>query len=77
MYRQEIVELIILERARQDKKWGADRELSNYVWLAILIEEVGEAGKAILDKDLDNLKEELIQCIAVIFAWLEAKNELE
>lgn len=44
----------------QDEKWGPDRDHSMPLWLTILSEEFGEVGRAILDKDLDNLKAELI-----------------
>ena len=65
-----ISKLIAKERKRQDDKWGADRDLNDGMWLAILVEEVGEASEAIL-KDLPTLKDEVIQVAAVAIAWLE------
>ena len=72
------------ERAKQDAKWG-EQNHDDYVWLAILSEEVGEAAQAILkcndpndappgvwqEKDIEL---ELIQSAAVILAWLEARE---
>ena len=66
-----ITKLVLEERLRQDKKWGADRNQDNYVWQVILTEEVGEAAESVLKDDTDNLQKELVQCAAVIFAWLE------
>lgn len=66
-----ITKLILEERLRQDKKWGADRDQNNFMWQVILTEEVGEAAESILKNDADNLQKELIQCAAVIYAWLE------
>jgi NTP pyrophosphatase (non-canonical NTP hydrolase) len=74
------------ERNRQDIKWGAYRpELSDYEWLAILTEEVGEAADAILKHSHGYsprpIQTEVIQAGAVCLAWLEhileAGNETE
>ncbi len=62
---------IIEERNRQDKKWGAERDLDPLLWNAILGEEVGEVSKAILEND-EGLYDELIQVAAVAAAWAEA-----
>lgn len=62
---------ILRERRRQDDKWGADRNLFNESWLTILSEEVGEAAKAILETDFENLDKEVMQVAAVALAWLE------
>jgi len=35
-------------------------------------EECGEAARAVLDTDIDQLRTELIQVAAVAVAWLEA-----
>ena len=66
----EIINDIIEERERQDKKWGANRDLPHTFWLTILAEESGEAAKAIL-QGTPNLKDELIQVAAVAVAWIE------
>ncbi len=65
---------VIAERKRQDAKWGRDFLTRNDDrWLAILTEEVGEAAQAILKGDEANLLEEVMQCAAVCFAWLELR----
>ncbi len=72
-YRIKIFNDIIRERDRQDEKWGADRDLSNFVWLTILMEEVGEISEAILKEiSWKDARKELIQIAAVTIAWLEA-----
>lgn len=72
MKRHEIFELINLERNKQDKKWGAlPKYLSDMVWLTVLMEEVGECAEAILKRDWNNLKLEIIQVATVAIAWLE------
>ena len=60
------------ERIRQDKKWGEQNHRDS-TWLAILVEEVGEAAKAILEKDGDDLEKEIIQVAAVAVAWRESR----
>jgi NTP pyrophosphatase (non-canonical NTP hydrolase) len=67
---ENVLEEIREERKRQDAKWGADRELDDFVWLAILTEEVGETSEAIL-KDMLSKRKELVQVAAVAVAWLE------
>lgn len=66
-----IFESIRNERKRQDDKWGADRDLNNYEWLAILMEEVGEASQDSLNGYILRLRGELIQSASVIVAWIE------
>lgn len=55
-------------------KWGNQRAHTDFKWLAILMEEVGEVAKAILEHDLDNVEEEIIQVAAVAVCWLESKK---
>lgn len=66
-------ELIQQEMAKQDEKWGKQSHY-NHVWLAILIEEIGEIGQAINEGDLDNLEIELVQASAVLIQWIHDKN---
>lgn len=63
---------IIDERKRQDEKWGDQSVKNNYIWLAILMEEIGEISEAIL-KEVNWLdgRKELIQIAAVAVAWIE------
>ena len=66
---------VTAERARQDAKWG--REFPgrrDSFWQNILMEEIGEVSQAILKGQEDNMQKELIQCAAVIFAWLELRD---
>ncbi len=72
MKMQRVFDLIVDERVRQDNKWGEDRKQPAFLWLTILIEEVGEVAKAILERDMENMKVEMIQCAAVIVAWMES-----
>jgi NTP pyrophosphatase (non-canonical NTP hydrolase) len=65
-----IMSQITTERGRQDAKWGEqNHDFPKY--LTILMEELGEASKAFLEKDITNLRTELIQCAAVTVAILE------
>ena len=52
--------LIQIEREAQDEKWGEQRH-SDEKWLAILLEELGEAAKAVLEKNEEGLLEETVQ----------------
>jgi NTP pyrophosphatase (non-canonical NTP hydrolase) len=68
----EVLKDVVAERARQDAKWGSQRHLPDLLWHAILSEEVGECAKAILERDRENLRTELIQVAAVAVATVEA-----
>lgn len=47
-------------------------------WLPVLVEEVGEAAKAINDRvSLQHLREELVQVAAMACAWIAAIDEEE
>ncbi len=69
-----VVREVLKERLRQDAKWG-EQNHEDSIWLAVLTEEVGEAGKAILQDTFSdiggNLREELVHSAAVIVAWIE------
>lgn len=62
------------ERDRQDAKWGGipgrDRR-DDHTYAAVLGEEFGEVCKAWLERDVDELRVELIQVAAVAVAWIE------
>ena len=66
---EEIYDSIKTERERQDKKWGIQNH-SPYKWMAILMEEVGEACTSILEEK--NYKAELVQIAAVAVAAIES-----
>jgi len=77
----EVMLLVHEERERQIAKWG-EQHHSHLEWLAILMEEVGEAAQAIVQEWIDNegsreklIVKEVIQCTAVGMAWLEDKLE--
>lgn len=59
------------ERARQDRKFGDQTGHSDLFWNVVLGEEVGEVATALVENDLDNLRDELIQVAAVAVAWAE------
>ena len=67
----DVFELIKAEMRRQDAKWGADRNLDDYVWLAILTEEVGESAESVLKETHEHTQEEVVQVAAVAAQWLE------
>jgi NTP pyrophosphatase (non-canonical NTP hydrolase) len=69
--RSKILDLIDLERERQDKKWGYNRKLDPDTWFRVLGEEIGEVARAINEHQPDELITELVQSAAVIVAWLE------
>lgn len=64
------------ERERQNEKWG-DQDHTDEMWLAILIEEVGEVAKELVQtrqkgsSDAYLMKKELIHAVAVGVQWLE------
>lgn len=66
-----ILQRIVDERRRQDKKWGTKFSNSAERWLAILAEEFGEAAMAVVDRQYDDLDKELIQVAAVCVKFLE------
>jgi NTP pyrophosphatase (non-canonical NTP hydrolase) len=63
-----------LERIAQLHKWGP-QDHSHDKWFTILGEEVGEIARAILEQDDKNLRDELIQSAAVIFAWIQSMDQ--
>jgi NTP pyrophosphatase (non-canonical NTP hydrolase) len=85
-----VLTAIAEERVRQEslKREGrfphtcADAELSDHEKLTILVEEVGEVARAVLNKTKlaydgfsfaqEKLREELVQVAAVATAWLES-----
>lgn len=67
----EAVTLIQMERFRQDTMYPEDVGMASRTWLNILVEEVGEVAKEIMESNSELLKKELIQVGAVAHAWLE------
>jgi NTP pyrophosphatase (non-canonical NTP hydrolase) len=68
MNQVEIINAIIKERKRQDYLHPRNKQ---HEYLAIITEEIGEVAKAILEKDKNNQREEIIQVAAVAIRWLE------
>lgn len=66
-------DLIQIERNAQDAKWGPQHH-SDEKWLTILMEEVGEAAKAVLEKDEEALFKEIVQVAAVLQAWVTSRD---
>ena len=65
-----VSEDVYSEIKKQDKKWGADRNLDYFQWNTILTEEVGEFSQAALHtkfggKEAGRMYEEIIQVAAV------------
>jgi chromosome segregation ATPase len=59
------------ERKRQDEKWGQQNHEDPY-WLGILVEEVGELAKEIIEGNHAlSRRRELVQVAAVAVAWIE------
>ena len=66
---------IIVERQRQDEKWGEQNHPDEW-WLPIMLEELGETSKAMLEVQFGmggnrDVRKELIEAVAVGIAWLE------
>lgn len=69
----EVFDAIKAECERQKEKWGVQDHFS-FVWYTILMEEIGEVAKAILEHDYELMRKELIQCAAVIVSWLTSED---
>ena len=65
--------LIQIERNAQDEKWGEQRH-SDEKWLAIILEELGEAAKAVLEKNEEGILEETVQVAALLQVWVTSRD---
>lgn len=80
MLSEKIISEIRAERQHSIDKHGENSmeylKGSDTSWLAILVEEVGEAAKSLTydNQDNENLRDELIDIIAVASAWVEAMD---
>jgi NTP pyrophosphatase (non-canonical NTP hydrolase) len=66
---------VLDERKRQDEKWG-EQNHNPFIYLTILMEEVGETAKAILETryggpEAGRIREEAVQVAAVAIAIVE------
>ena len=79
-FREKIFQEVVKHRAFQDLKYGKANSTNTLAeWQCILNEECGEVAKEINDIRLgvgthEQLREELIQSIAVCFAMLESNH---
>jgi NTP pyrophosphatase (non-canonical NTP hydrolase) len=72
LHQNKIINEILQERKKQDIKWGSiPRFFTREYWITILVEEVGEASKAILSGHEENYRQEMIQVAAVAIAAIE------
>lgn len=69
-----LIGMIMAERRRQDRKWGAYRDLPDSMWITILVEEVGELAKAVFEEDGTGVLSEAIQVAAVVLNMLESRH---
>ena len=69
---EQILADIKAERDHQDDLWGDQTHKSQETWIAILVEEVGEVARAVLDEQgLQHTRDELVQVAAVSVAYIE------
>jgi NTP pyrophosphatase (non-canonical NTP hydrolase) len=68
---------VATERCRQNGKFGTERirRQSPQLRLAILMEEVGELARAILERDQSAMRTEAIQVAAVAVALVEGLEQ--
>lgn len=66
-------DLIQIERNAQDEKWGEQRH-TDEKWLTILLEEIGEAAKAVLEENDEALLVEVVQVAAVLENWVTSRD---
>lgn len=69
-------DLIQIERNAQDAKWG-EQNHSDEKWITILLEEFGEAAKAVLEKNDEALLLEVVQIAAVLENWVTSRDWYE
>ena len=72
------------ELNRQDAKWGLDRTHPDEWWYAILGEEFGEIGRAMLENRWnypgakpEDIRQEIVQLVCVGLQWLNGMTLLE
>ena len=71
---EELQKRVVEERRLQDYKWRKKKH-TDEKWCNILTEEVGEVAQSINMNDTTKMKTELVQCAAVIQAWLEQRED--
>ena len=63
----------ITKEARYKLSRGEQRH-SDEKWLAIILEELGEAAKAVLEKNEEGILEETVQVAALLQAWVTSRD---
>ena len=66
-------DLIQIERDNQDAKWG-EQHHTDEKWALIILEELGEAAKALNDGDEANFLAEIVQVSALIENWVTSRT---
>lgn len=66
-------DLIQIERNNQIEKWG-EQNHSDEKWIVIILEELGEAAKAVIEKNEEGLLEETVQVAALLEAWVTSRD---
>ena len=69
----DFIERQTLERFRQEKKWG-EQNHHDGTWQMILMEELGEVSKAVLNGDYEKAMKEIVEVAAVAQAYYESKE---
>ncbi len=72
-FRETIFNAIDAERDHQDAKWGEQNHADDY-WLGIVMEEVGEVAKAVIERDDENVEGEIVQTMSVLMGWMECRG---
>jgi NTP pyrophosphatase (non-canonical NTP hydrolase) len=75
-----LIQEVLEERDRQDRKWGVQRHAPE-TWMLITGEEFGEVSKAVLEwrwgaSDVE-IRKELIQLVACGLAFLESLQRMD
>ena len=78
MCRRVLLGDVLNERMSQHDTWG-EQNHDDSLWLAVLMEEVGEAATAVVSaaahgehREVGRLRDELVQVAAVAVQWVEA-----
>ena len=71
--KQAFHDLIQVERDNQIELWGHQQH-SDEKWMNIIVEELGEAAKAINDDNEEGILEETVQVAALLEAWVTSRT---
>jgi len=69
----DVLNQVAEERGNQLGEWGS-QEHAPSIWLTILMEEAGEAAKALLEGEPEKYRHELVQVAAVAVAAIECPD---